>query len=386
VYVRDGRVTGEQLFETGVYAHRNVAIRSDGTTLHGASSHWTGWYDRVAWYRFGFPILMAETWRVPEVDFVALALADGVPWLLHGPRTGPLTLSRRRAADDWETIATVTPPTPLDTAHLAVTGDGTAFLATVDRAVWVKRIMAGPVGQARSTVCNDNDHCEPDPVLRVGPDGVVWLLYGQHPLITPYEAGPREVRLRSWTGSGWSAGRLVDEGYAGNLTFAPDGTLVVVYWRDRTHLWLARSADGETWDTEPLWTAGDGVVVTDGLRTGVAVDSDGRVHVTAATVVGDRHVATYLLWCPETPTTCRPDCSGRDCGADGCGGSCGVCESGESCVGDRCLAPDDCGYNPARSCQGKCGYNYSGHCACTSDCRYYPQGCCPDRVACCRGK
>jgi len=43
---------------------------------------------------------------------------------------------------------------------------------------------------------------------------------------------------------------------------------------------------------------------------------------------------------------CTPDCTGRECGSDGCGGSCGVCDAGESCLDGQCEAGgtgDDCG-------------------------------------------
>ena len=34
---------------------------------------------------------------------------------------------------------------------------------------------------------------------------------------------------------------------------------------------------------------------------------------------------------------CTPSCEGRDCGEDGCGGSCGTCGAGTHCNGDYCL-------------------------------------------------
>ncbi len=34
--------------------------------------------------------------------------------------------------------------------------------------------------------------------------------------------------------------------------------------------------------------------------------------------------------------TCDPDCSGKECGSDGCGGSCGSCDSGYSCKSGEC--------------------------------------------------
>lgn len=33
---------------------------------------------------------------------------------------------------------------------------------------------------------------------------------------------------------------------------------------------------------------------------------------------------------------CTPDCDGKDCGDDGCGGSCGTCTGGKSCVQGQC--------------------------------------------------
>ena len=33
---------------------------------------------------------------------------------------------------------------------------------------------------------------------------------------------------------------------------------------------------------------------------------------------------------------CVPDCTGRECGDDGCGGACGICSGGETCVAGVC--------------------------------------------------
>lgn len=35
--------------------------------------------------------------------------------------------------------------------------------------------------------------------------------------------------------------------------------------------------------------------------------------------------------------TCRPDCEGRECGSDGCGGTCGTCNGGLGCVQGECV-------------------------------------------------
>ena len=34
---------------------------------------------------------------------------------------------------------------------------------------------------------------------------------------------------------------------------------------------------------------------------------------------------------------CKPDCRGKGCGSDGCGGSCGKCSGGTVCLADRCV-------------------------------------------------
>ncbi len=56
---------------------------------------------------------------------------------------------------------------------------------------------------------------------------------------------------------------------------------------------------------------------------------------------------------------CTADCSGKECGDDGCGGSCGTCSGGDKCVNGKCsCAPKSC----AGSCdQPKiCGFMADG--------------------------
>jgi hypothetical protein len=49
---------------------------------------------------------------------------------------------------------------------------------------------------------------------------------------------------------------------------------------------------------------------------------------------------------------CVPDCAGRVCGRDGCGGTCGDCPANEICQSGSCVcAPEP----PARTCAGRCG-------------------------------
>ncbi len=81
-------------------------------------------------------------------------------------------------------------------------------------------------------------------------------------------------------------------------------------------------------------------------------------------------------------TCCAPDCDGKECGDDGCGGSCGNCAPGCSCQDGTC--PADCGCEPACSlkecgddgCGGSCGDCEKGS-ACNADGQCEPI-CVPD--------
>ena len=74
--------------------------------------------------------------------------------------------------------------------------------------------------------------------------------------------------------------------------------------------------------------------------------------------------------CAPDGTCCAPQCEGKACGADGCGGACGECGCGEACVEGACAfkmcdgktcAPDGCG--------GVCGECDEGQiCAPTDEC------------------
>jgi parallel beta-helix repeat protein len=60
----------------------------------------------------------------------------------------------------------------------------------------------------------------------------------------------------------------------------------------------------------------------------------------------------------EAPGGCTPDCSGKNCGDDGCGGSCGTCSGGQTCVSGVCTGctPDCTGKNCGDDgCGGSCG-------------------------------
>jgi hypothetical protein len=61
--------------------------------------------------------------------------------------------------------------------------------------------------------------------------------------------------------------------------------------------------------------------------------------------------------CAEVVCKCIPNCAGRDCGDDGCGGSCGTCDDGLFCNGvESCDPQDGCvaGITPCNSDTERC--------------------------------
>ncbi len=88
------------------------------------------------------------------------------------------------------------------------------------------------------------------------------------------------------------------------------------------------------------------------------------------------------LSCNDTATGCTPQCFGKTCGDDGCGGSCGSCAGNQSCnVFGQCVAncSPDCSFKVCGDdgCGGSCGNcpgnqtcNFFGQCVseCTPNC------------------
>ena len=68
---------------------------------------------------------------------------------------------------------------------------------------------------------------------------------------------------------------------------------------------------------------------TDGSTTGGETDSGGATTATDTT--------TGAETTGEDPG-CTPSCSGKHCGDDGCGGSCGTCQNFQSCVDQLCVS------------------------------------------------
>ncbi len=86
----------------------------------------------------------------------------------------------------------------------------------------------------------------------------------------------------------------------------------------------------------------------------------------------------------RTDCPCLPQCTGKECGPDGCGASCGDCTAPESCDADgQCVAcaPDCAGKQCGDDgCGGSCGTCDAGmHCDAQG-------GCVPDCLADCEGR
>jgi hypothetical protein len=61
---------------------------------------------------------------------------------------------------------------------------------------------------------------------------------------------------------------------------------------------------------------------------------------------------------------CQPKCAGKECGPDGCGGACGTCPAGEVCISQGvCICLPQCGDKQcgADGCGGQCGTCPTGY-------------------------
>ena len=73
---------------------------------------------------------------------------------------------------------------------------------------------------------------------------------------------------------------------------------------------------------------------------------------------------------------CTPNCTGAQCGTNGCGGSCGNCASGLACENGSFVSPPS-----GASCLGICGGIASSGCSCKAGCA--AQGSCCANVSVC---
>ena len=80
---------------------------------------------------------------------------------------------------------------------------------------------------------------------------------------------------------------------------------------------------------------------------------------------------------PLGQCTCEPDCNGKDCGNNDCDGSCGECSGQDACVGGQCECQPDCAGKECGddgcggfcgSCEGPQDECLANQCVCQSDC------------------
>ena len=72
---------------------------------------------------------------------------------------------------------------------------------------------------------------------------------------------------------------------------------------------------------------------------------------------------------------CFPSCAGKQCGSDGCGGSCGACPLGQECQAGICASSTS-------SCAGLCGGSAPSGCFCDEGCVGFGD-CCADVCQAC---
>jgi hypothetical protein len=100
--------------------------------------------------------------------------------------------------------------------------------------------------------------------------------------------------------------------------------------------------------TQSLWTASS-------RRTAVGLLLGGILGAGGFSVSQAKKHKKHKKHNKKKHPDCTPACTGRDCGADGCGGSCGSCDEGESCQDGACTT------NCVPDCAGKaCGDNGCG--------------------------
>jgi hypothetical protein len=88
----------------------------------------------------------------------------------------------------------------------------------------------------------------------------------------------------------------------------------------------------------------------------------------------------------DSADCCQAKCDGKQCGDDGCGGSCGTCGATDECKDGKCVLK--CGGDPAHTCKGYCEQTYGsdGKLFCSqSYCEAYAYNCMPDYQSCCVG-
>jgi len=94
--------------------------------------------------------------------------------------------------------------------------------------------------------------------------------------------------------------------------------------------------------------------------------------VAQADCMGPDKTWTFNKFCATLTCDCVPDCTGAQCGDDGCGGSCGTCNDNNACTSDACVGRT-CEFTPIICNDGNACTNDS--CNPASGCTTTPRPC-----------
>ncbi|MFC1610422.1 PKD domain-containing protein [Myxococcota bacterium] len=126
-----------------------------------------------------------------------------------------------------------------------------------------------------------------------------------------------------------------------NMNVTPEGTNSI------TCSATANDADGIA---EYSWKFGDGSASVTGANQTHTYSVPGTYMVSVIAKDNHTHMAANVMFKWVTVTAvCTPDCVGKECGDDGCGGSCGSCADPFLCQSGTCECPEG-----LEDCSGTC--------------------------------
>jgi hypothetical protein len=133
---------------------------------------------------------------------------------------------------------------------------------------------------------------------------------------------------------GWEDPSLIGEADLASLAVTPAGVPVMVWVTPGGELHMG-SLQGSSWSDTLLSSYGEDHDIE---KLTLTIDQHGRRHIAwiwdgySGSTEGSADEIRYGMAC-ATSDACVPQCGGKQCGSDSCGGSCGSCPSGQSCNG-----------------------------------------------------
>ena len=103
--------------------------------------------------------------------------------------------------------------------------------------------------------------------------------------------------------------------------------------------------DNVSYSTTAAWASYDDASVIKAKMDWVATNNyGGGMYWVAGGDSTSNELVSQMYTSLNTTGSCTPSCSGKQCGDDGCGGSCGTCSTGNSCNGNnQCVASNQDG-------------------------------------------